>query len=118
MKLFGTDGIRGMANTPPMTADIALKVGMAAGHQFMRGTHRHRVVFYPISHPDPNTGLSMINWIAELTVDNAEGWQQSGWFRPVPIAEFAHHFDGWTWMRFSVSLGSEIATETVRTPLS
>jgi len=44
MKLFGTDGIRGMANTPPMTADIALKVGMAAGQQFMRGTHRHRVV--------------------------------------------------------------------------
>jgi 5-methylphenazine-1-carboxylate 1-monooxygenase len=61
------------------------------------GTHRHRVVFYPISHPDPRTGLSMINWIAEVTVDNAEGWQQSGWFRPVPIAEFAHHFEGWTW---------------------
>ncbi len=44
MKLFGTDGIRGTANTPPMTADIALKVGMAAGQQFLRGAHRHRVV--------------------------------------------------------------------------
>jgi len=44
MKLFGTDGIRGTANTPPMTADIALKVGMAAGQQFLRGSHRHRVV--------------------------------------------------------------------------
>src|SRR3982751_4919757 len=44
MKLFGTDGIRGTANIPPMTADIALKVGMAAGQQFMRGSHRHRVV--------------------------------------------------------------------------
>lgn len=43
-KLFGTDGIRGTANTHPMTADIALKVGMAAGHQFLRGEHRHRVV--------------------------------------------------------------------------
>ncbi|MGC2628664.1 MAG: hypothetical protein WA265_01745, partial [Rhodomicrobium sp.] len=31
-QLFGTDGIRGQANTHPMTADIALKVGMAAGH--------------------------------------------------------------------------------------
>jgi 2-polyprenyl-6-methoxyphenol hydroxylase-like FAD-dependent oxidoreductase len=61
------------------------------------GTHRHRVVFYPISHPDPKSGLSMINWIAEVTTDNAEGWKQSGWFRPVPIGEFAHHFDGWTW---------------------
>ncbi len=44
MKLFGTDGIRGTANTPPMTVDIALKVGMAAGCEFMRGSHRHRVV--------------------------------------------------------------------------
>src|SRR5271167_4512167 len=43
-KLFGTDGIRGTANSAPMTADIALKVGMAAGQQFLRGAHRHRVV--------------------------------------------------------------------------
>lgn len=43
-KLFGTDGIRGTANTEPMTADIALKVGQAAGQQFLRGNHRHRVV--------------------------------------------------------------------------
>jgi phosphoglucosamine mutase len=42
--LFGTDGIRGTANTEPMTAATALKVGMAAGRQFIRGDHRHRVV--------------------------------------------------------------------------
>ena len=41
---FGTDGIRGEANKPPMTAEIALKVGMAAGRIFTRGSHRHRVV--------------------------------------------------------------------------
>ncbi|MCI5049313.1 MAG: phosphoglucosamine mutase [Rickettsiales bacterium] len=41
---FGTDGIRGRANNSPMTAEIALKVGMAAGRQFNRGDHRHRVV--------------------------------------------------------------------------
>lgn len=41
---FGTDGIRGMANSFPMTADIAMRVGMAAGIVFRRGTHRHRVV--------------------------------------------------------------------------
>ena len=61
------------------------------------GTHRQRMVFYPISHPDPQTGLSMINWIAEVTMDNAEGWKQSGWFREVPISDFVHHFDGWVW---------------------
>ena len=43
-KLFGTDGIRGKANTWPMTADLALKLGMAAGRHFTRGNHRHVVV--------------------------------------------------------------------------
>ena len=43
-KLFGTDGIRGRAGEFPMTPELALKVGMAAGMQFMRGDYRHRVV--------------------------------------------------------------------------
>ena len=43
-KFFGTDGIRGLANTEPMTAATALKVGMAAGAYFTRGDHRHRVL--------------------------------------------------------------------------
>ena len=43
-KYFGTDGIRGTANSEPMTAETALRVGMAAGHHFIRGDHRHRVV--------------------------------------------------------------------------
>jgi phosphoglucosamine mutase len=42
--LFGTDGIRGTANTDPMTAEMALKLGQAAGLLFTRGAHRHRVV--------------------------------------------------------------------------
>ncbi len=42
--LFGTDGIRGRANVYPITAEIAMKVGMAAGRHFTRGDHRHRVV--------------------------------------------------------------------------
>ena len=43
-ELFGTDGIRGTANAYPMTAEIALKVGQAAGRLHMRGDHRHTVV--------------------------------------------------------------------------
>ncbi|MCA1907755.1 MAG: phosphoglucosamine mutase [Magnetospirillum sp.] len=43
-KLFGTDGIRGTANLDPMTAETALKLGMAAGRHFTRGDHRHVVV--------------------------------------------------------------------------
>jgi phosphoglucosamine mutase len=41
---FGTDGIRGRTNEVPMTAEIAMRVGQAAGARFQRGTHRHRVV--------------------------------------------------------------------------
>jgi phosphoglucosamine mutase len=43
-KLFGTDGIRGTANTEPMTAETSLKVAMAAGGCLRRGDHRHLVV--------------------------------------------------------------------------
>src|SRR3546814_9164168 len=39
-KFFGTDGIRGRTNAWPMTAELAMKIGMAAGAHFQRGTHR------------------------------------------------------------------------------
>ena len=61
------------------------------------GTHKHRMVFYPISPPDPQTGLATVNWIAEVTMHNAEGWKQTGWFRQVSIDEFSNHFDEWVW---------------------
>jgi phosphoglucosamine mutase len=44
-KLFGTDGVRGRANSWPMTAELALKLGAAAGRHFRRdGSSAHRVV--------------------------------------------------------------------------
>jgi phosphoglucosamine mutase len=43
-KHFGTDGVRGKANSGSMTADLVLKIGMAAGNLYRRGHHRHRVV--------------------------------------------------------------------------
>ncbi len=43
-QLFGTDGIRGTANTDPMTPETALRLGQAAGLLFTRGSHRHLVV--------------------------------------------------------------------------
>ena len=42
--LFGTDGVRGTANKYPMTPDIAMKIGIAAGRVLKRGSHRHTVV--------------------------------------------------------------------------
>ncbi|HVP83387.1 MAG TPA: phosphoglucosamine mutase [Rhizomicrobium sp.] len=43
-KFFGTDGIRGRANSPALSPELAMKAGMAAGRIFTKGDHRHRVV--------------------------------------------------------------------------
>jgi 2-polyprenyl-6-methoxyphenol hydroxylase-like FAD-dependent oxidoreductase len=59
------------------------------------GTHRQRVVFYPISGPDPTTGLATINWIAEITVDNSRGLSQGDWNEKVAADSFIHHFEDW-----------------------
>ena len=109
--LIGADGIHSAIRAqmhpdqPPihwggavMWRGTTLAKPIRTGSSFVGlGTHRHRVVIYPISHPDPQTGLAMINWIAEVTLDNSEGWKQLGWFRQVEISDFAHHFDDWVW---------------------
>ena len=61
------------------------------------GTHRHRVVFYPISQADPHTGLADINWIAEITVNNTGGWPDGDWNKKAQHADFMHHFQQWNY---------------------
>ena len=61
------------------------------------GTHRHRMVIYPISAPDPETGMALINWIAEVTYDDVDHADRSGWFTRVEIDDFIHHFEDWTY---------------------
>lgn len=61
------------------------------------GSLRQRVVLYPISPPDPASGLATINWIAEITVDNARGWRHGDWNRRVEVADFIGHFEGWNY---------------------
>ncbi len=43
-RIFGTDGIRGRANEPPLTPELVQRIGVAAGAEFTRGNHRHHVV--------------------------------------------------------------------------
>lgn len=74
---------RGTARVKPMRTTSSF-IGL--------GTHQHRMVIYPISHPDKD-GTALVNWIAEVTVDNSEGWQQEGWFREVAINHFIEHFE-------------------------
>ena len=81
------------------------------------GSARHRVVLYPISQPDAATGLSTINWIAEITVDNRGGWTQGDWNRRVALHEFAHHFDGWDYDWLDVPAMLRGATEIFEYPM-
>jgi len=43
-RLFGTDGVRGVANVHPMTAEVAMELGRALAYLIRNGDHRHRVV--------------------------------------------------------------------------
>lgn len=81
------------------------------------GSLRHRVVLYPISPPDPATGLATINWIAEITVDNAQGWTQGDWNRRVQLSDFAHHFDGWNYGWLDVPALLRGASEVFEYPM-
>ena len=59
------------------------------------GHDSKRLVAYPISGPDPETGLSEINWIAELRVDPARAMSKGDWNRPADKGDFAPAFEGW-----------------------
>ncbi|KPF87115.1 hypothetical protein IP81_18920 [Novosphingobium sp. AAP83] len=108
--LIGADGIHSAIRAqmhpdqPPihwggtiMWRGTARGVPIRSGSSFVGlGTSRHRVVLYPISHPDAD-GLADINWIAEQTFDASHDWTNSGWFRPVELSEFAHEFEGFVY---------------------
>ena len=109
--LIGADGLHSAVRAqmhpdqPPiqwggaiMWRGITPGVPIRTGASFVGlGTHRHRVVFYPIARPDPVTGLAPINWIAEITVDNSGGWTTGDWNRRVDTESFIHHFEDWNY---------------------
>ena len=79
------------------------------------GTHKHRMVIYPISAPDAD-GLATINWIAEQTVDNSAGWE-GDWNRKVDIERFIHHFEGWSYDWLDVPALIRGASEVFEYPM-
>ena len=75
------------------------------------GSSRQRLVVYPISAPDPESGLATINWIAEITVDPAEAHDTGDWTRQVPLAKVAAHFGDWQfdWLDVPALIGAAAA---------
>lgn len=59
------------------------------------GSLEQRFVHYPISKPDPATGLQVQNWIAELKVDADGGWGESSWNKEVDVNKFLPAFENW-----------------------
>ena len=80
------------------------------------GHHDHRLVVYPISQPDEN-GLSMMNWIAEITVDTKDGLPEGDWNRKVELADFAHHFADWNFDWLDVPAMLAGASEVYEYPM-
>jgi len=109
--LIGADGLHSAVRAqmhpgqPPvqwggaiMWRGITPGVPIRTGASFVGlGTHRQRVVFYPIARPDPVTALAPINWIAEITVDNSGGWTTGDWNRRVAVDSFIAHFENWNY---------------------
>jgi len=109
--LIGADGIHSAIRAqmhpdqPPihwggavMWRGTSLAKPIRTGSSFIGlGTHRQRMVIYPISHPDPETGLALINWIAEVTYDDPSARETTGWFSRVELDDFIHHFEDWTY---------------------
>jgi 2-polyprenyl-6-methoxyphenol hydroxylase-like FAD-dependent oxidoreductase len=65
------------------------------GAMVMIGHDDLRVVAYPISDPDPDTGRATINWIAEKRFDPAMGWKREDWNRAADIADILPDFADW-----------------------
>ena len=81
---------------PVMWRGTSEAVPIRTGASFVLvGKLDQRFVCYPISRPDPSTGLATINWIAELTYDTSQDWGDSDWNREVPVTKFLDQFQDW-----------------------
>ena len=61
------------------------------------GHATQRIVAYPITEPDPDTGLATMNWITELTYDPSDGWNKEDWNREADVSEFLPQFKDWSY---------------------
>lgn len=83
----GTVLWRGMARAPKIRGGSSFVVV---------GNTNQRFVVFPISAPDPDSGMQMQNWIAERRFDPLRGWRRGDWNTRVETTEFIDDFDSWT----------------------
>lgn len=114
--LIGADGIHSAIRAqmlpdegPPIWGGAVLWRGTAFAKPFRTGASMalighatQRVVAYPISEPNPDTGLAVMNWISELTYDPGDGWNKEDWNREAKKEEFLPKFENWRFDWFNV----------------
>ncbi|MDX2380136.1 MAG: flavin-dependent oxidoreductase [Acidimicrobiia bacterium] len=129
--LIGADGLRSAARAQmypeegePLWGGAVLWRGTAEGLPIrtgasfvLVGTMEQRFVTYPISSPDPVTGLQTHNWIAELTFDPADGWRRSDWNTRVGIGDFIDAFADWRYDWLDVPAMIRDADEVFEYPM-
>lgn len=107
--LIAADGIHSAVRAqmypdegPPIWGGAILWRGTTRAAPFLTGASMvlaghdtQRLVSYPISATDPKTGKALINWIAEITVDPAQGWRKEDWNRSADVSEFLPAFESW-----------------------
>jgi 5-methylphenazine-1-carboxylate 1-monooxygenase len=68
---------------------------LSGASMILMGHDTQRLVAYPISPVDEQTGLATINWIAELTYDPSQGWNKEDWNRRAVLSDFLPSFEEW-----------------------
>ncbi|MCY0148742.1 flavin-dependent oxidoreductase [Hoeflea sp. G2-23] len=71
------------------------KTFLTGASMAMAGHEWQKFVTYPISAPDPETGLAEINWVAELKKKPDALWNREDWNRPGKLADFLPSFETW-----------------------
>ncbi len=107
--LIGADGIHSMIRRQmvpdegdPIWGGAVLWRGTTQAIPFksgasmvMIGSDGLRFVSYPISRPDPETGMAAINWIANLNYDPDDPWNKEDWNREAKLEDFLPKFMDW-----------------------
>lgn len=129
--LVGADGIHSAVRAQmypdegaPIWAGAIMWRGTSRARPFLSGASMvlagndtQRIVAYPISSPDPDTGVATINWIAEKTVDPESHVSKEDWNREVDTARFLEDFRDWDFEWLNVPALIEAAERVYEYPM-
>ncbi|MGR8008193.1 FAD-dependent monooxygenase [Streptomyces hypolithicus] len=114
--VIGADGIRSTVRTalhpgggePPWNGMLVwrgvsrMPAERAGTFMFIAGSDRQKAVVYPMTEPAPDTGEVLVNWALAMPADSIDDASRGDWNRSVPLAKFAHHYEGWEFDGVSV----------------